>query len=211
MTFNPNIPNAGDFLSDSQGQLKTNFTALNNSFSRNHVPFSTVTNNGKHTFMEMVLTAGSINDPPTTSSLPAPVPGLTSSTGTLYTLRRNSITDLFYTNDNSGRAYRLTNCVGATDYAKLGIGPNGWTFMGQGIIMQYGRSVATSTSSVAVVFPVTFNIVPYSVQVTGVIDDNSTVRLSVLDASVTTTGFSTNQSSTSHLKFIYWTAVGYFG
>ena len=49
MTFDPNIPQPGDLLSDSQGDLLVNMTALNTSFGQDHYTFSDTTiNNGRH-------------------------------------------------------------------------------------------------------------------------------------------------------------------
>lgn len=36
MSYNPNIPLVGDFILQSQGQLKANFQAINNAFASNH-------------------------------------------------------------------------------------------------------------------------------------------------------------------------------
>lgn len=71
MAYNQNIPNASDFLSDSQGQLKENFQQLQTQFSKNHVPLSpNSSNNGRHTFVEMRNVTGSQEIPPTPSSTP---------------------------------------------------------------------------------------------------------------------------------------------
>jgi hypothetical protein len=49
MSFNNNIPQPGDNLSDSQGQLLVNNISLNNSFGVDHYTFNDLTaNNGKH-------------------------------------------------------------------------------------------------------------------------------------------------------------------
>jgi hypothetical protein len=48
MTYNPNIPLPTDFLSDSQGDIRTNFTTANSAFSVDHTPFPTAINAGYH-------------------------------------------------------------------------------------------------------------------------------------------------------------------
>lgn len=49
MTYNPNVPEATEKLSVSQGNLKTNSTAANTSFGIDHYPFDDLTaNNGHH-------------------------------------------------------------------------------------------------------------------------------------------------------------------
>lgn len=59
MVYNPNIPNAGDLLSNSQGQIKSNFSVANTAYGVNHFPFTdTTANAGKHIKVE--LPAGAI-------------------------------------------------------------------------------------------------------------------------------------------------------
>lgn len=50
MTYNPSIPQTGDNLSTSQGQMLTNFTALNTIFAFDHYTWndSTTANQGLH-------------------------------------------------------------------------------------------------------------------------------------------------------------------
>ena len=48
MSYDPNIPLATDFISDSQSQIKTNFTQLNTQFGEDHVALITGTNAGMH-------------------------------------------------------------------------------------------------------------------------------------------------------------------
>lgn len=66
MSFNPNIPQANDDLSDSQGDLLLNFQTSNASFGVDHYPFADLTaNNGFH---NKVTTPAFIDSPP--SGLP---------------------------------------------------------------------------------------------------------------------------------------------
>lgn len=48
MTFNPNIPQATDLISQSQGQLLTNFSQANIAFGVDHTAFDVAANQGKH-------------------------------------------------------------------------------------------------------------------------------------------------------------------
>lgn len=48
MTYNPNIPQAADIISNSQPELLSNFQQLDAQFSTDHVAFSATTNNGFH-------------------------------------------------------------------------------------------------------------------------------------------------------------------
>jgi hypothetical protein len=63
LSFNPNVPQPNDDLSDSQGDLLLNFQTANTSFGRDHFAFSDLTaNNGKH---NQVTTPVFIDSPPT--------------------------------------------------------------------------------------------------------------------------------------------------
>jgi len=59
MTFNPNIPMPNDELSDSQGDIQTNFNQSNIIFGIDHYTFDNGTaNKGKHTWVTTPLTPG---------------------------------------------------------------------------------------------------------------------------------------------------------
>ena len=57
MAYNPNIPNPSDFLSDSQVDIKANFSALNTVYSIDHTAFTGVTNAGFHKPVHIVAAA----------------------------------------------------------------------------------------------------------------------------------------------------------
>src|SRR5437899_7348489 len=48
MTYNANIPQATDLISQSQSQLLTNFSQANTAFGIDHTAFDVLTNQGKH-------------------------------------------------------------------------------------------------------------------------------------------------------------------
>jgi hypothetical protein len=62
MSFNPNIPQPGDFMNPSGFQMQANFTEINDAFIKNHIGF-TSPNAGKHTTLKF-----SVQPNPTTSS-----------------------------------------------------------------------------------------------------------------------------------------------
>ena len=64
MTYNPNIPQALDDPSVSQGQFLNNFFLLNQYFDVNHVPFTAGGNNGLHDKVNFPV---SVSDPNLTS------------------------------------------------------------------------------------------------------------------------------------------------
>lgn len=70
MTYNPSIPNAGDFISISQGQIFNNFAKANSSFGTDHYAFSDLTaNNGFHNQMTTPLIVGGVH-PTTVAAIP---------------------------------------------------------------------------------------------------------------------------------------------
>lgn len=222
MTFDPNIPLPGDFLSDSQGDIKNNFTAINNSFGRNHTNFSVVTDAGKHKFVELLNT-----DPVGI----APIPPLILGEGTLYT-KSNAVPEsqLFYTPDVSGKEYQLTRVLDS-QYATFGTLVNnytpeagggavgtsydaGWTFLaGQspGIVQMYGRyDTSTLGTSGTVKWPITINTL-FSLQLTLVCTSGGTTNrrtLSYKRSSSSTTKFDWNfTDSDGDYKGFWWLAI----
>lgn len=197
MTYNPNIPAAGDFLSDSQSQIQTNFSTANAAFSRNHVAFPIATDNGKHKFIEMPISA----------TIPAPLPALSSGEGTIYAKTVSAASQLFYTPDASGNEYQMT-ATSSANFASFAAATNGWTFLPGGLILNYGSTTSvTSSSTTNVTFPRAFSSAVYSVQATVVTNDNSTIRFS-LENAATLGGFTTTQTSSSHFTRLYWIAIG---
>ncbi len=220
-TFNNAIPQANDFIDESQGDLLNNNIALNGIFSRNHVPFINTTNGqGRHTFVEMVNTIGNV--------IPVPPAGLQNNSGTVYTKKAFTVSDLYYTNDNTLNEYKLTNVVTIADnnrFPYFGTNTNltlapvsapgnagfgGWTFLPGGLIMQYGK-VTNPTNGQTITFPLAFTVSPpFSIQLTSVVDDNSTIRMAVLTGSETINKFEINSTGSLHLTALYWIAIGVY-
>jgi len=222
MTFDPNIPLPGDFLADSQGDIKNNFTSINNSFGRNHTNFSVVTDAGKHKFVEM------LNTDPVGA---APIPPLILGEGTLYT-KSNAVPEsqLFYTSDNAGKEYQLTRVLDS-QYATFGTLVNdytpeaggghvgsgyyaGWTFLaGQspGLVQMYGRyNTSSMSTSGTVKWPITINEL-FSLQLTLIIDPPGSTQdrvLSFVRNSSSTTKFQWHLNNASDIyKGFWWTAI----
>lgn len=212
--FDPNIPLPTDDLSDSQQDLLDNNRALDATFARNHRAFSDKTaSNGKHTFIEMVRQA----------AIPKPKPELSSSTGTIYTkyVGASNRTNLFYTNDNSGIEYQLSNTAPTTDiYNKCGEITSdsanffsGWTFMGQKTIMQYGYvlNAAFSGNVATVTFPFNFDVEPFSIQLTPYQNNSVADWIITQVRSPSLSGFTIRaqvNGNTNQLKQVSWVAIG---
>lgn len=175
MSYQSNIPLSTDKINVSQAAILSNFQALNAYFGRNHTPFGNNTTplNGKHSFIEMVSSA----------SKPAPAPSLAASTSTLYSKIAGAISDIFYIHDNvTTQEYQITNVAkNPTDFSYLGTNialpsgssssaVGGWTWLGQGIIMQYGTvSFTGGGNSRLIIFPVAFTTTPFSITTSALI------------------------------------------
>lgn len=137
-------------MSNSQGQILANFNKANSSFGTNHYPFDDGTvNNGKHKFVDM----------------PQLVAAPLTSAGemALYTKAGTAGTSLFMIRDNiPATEVQLTSSSVVNVSNTL---TTGFTWLPGGIFMQWGQ-VATPGSSGVVVFPVPFDNIPVSIQVT---------------------------------------------
>ena len=101
MTYLPGIPNAGDRPSQSQGQLLTNFTALNTVFGVDHLAFNAV-NGGKHTQSTYR----------STGVFPAP-PGNLAGEGSVYVSNSGGTRQqLYYQRESGGIEIPITPLIG---------------------------------------------------------------------------------------------------
>lgn len=93
--FDPNIPQPRDLLSNSQGDLLTNFQQLNTQFGVNHVPFDDASaDKGKHKFVTIVEQS---NDPETNVDEQI-----------IYSKDDGGQPELFARPQNNGTPYRMT-------------------------------------------------------------------------------------------------------
>ncbi len=194
--YNQAIPNPTDDLSDSQGQLKSNFGALDTYFGKNHYAFSTAPGvSGKHKFVQMPINA---------------LPGILAGEGAIYTKTANAATQLFYTPDASGNEYQLTS-TSAAKIASFGGTTNGWTFLPGtgGLVLNYGTvSLPGPVKTGAVLFSRAFSSAPYSLVLS--VQDSVSNETKVWISSGTApsaTGF-TWETSNKSVNAIYWTAIG---
>ena len=216
MSYFPNIPQASDDPSVSQGLILQNFQTIGTDFSVNHVALGAVSNAGKHNFVEMV----------NQSSIPA----TTANEGSLYTeaVTRSGVTEsqIFYTADgNTTEKYQISTILHAAqslfgkntnNYNSVGTAyTGGWTFLPGGLIFQYGlyyAGVGGLGSSGTIIFPVAFTVTPFCVSPVLICKSAGTSSIhtvSVIDTTVGTTSFKWNlDASTTAQTGIYWTAIG---
>jgi len=206
--YNPNIPTGLINLDVDYKNIQNNFSQLNITFGKNHVPFDdTTTNNGKHKFVEMPV-----------QLLPA---GLTANEGTVYTKTIGTASQLFYTPDNTGNEYQLTRTITASfalfsnNNVYSGTLTGGWTFLPGGLLLQYGIApVAAQGTATTIIFPIDFTSTAFSITIGSIAfqgtNGNSPEANNqfVKDGSVTNHQFEVINSSSSSARKIYWQAIG---
>lgn len=213
MTYQPNIPQPGDLLSDSQSDLLNNFITADAVMGINHYPFSDGTSKeGKHKFVELV---NNVTAPSTVNN-----------EGTLYArpFSPSADTDLWYKSDANTFEYQLTR----VNTVKNGLFANntnypqtpsvadqfgGWTFLPGGIFLQYGiGNVASKGTSTTFKYPISFTGIPFSITLSIISQDASNNpsanNVFIKPGSVTTTQFVVVNSSGSSSQQIYWMAIG---
>lgn len=193
MVFNPSIPRPSDYLNDSQGELLSNNGFLNASFSRNHIALNQPINNGKHTFIEM----------PVSANIPNPSPSLIPLEGTLYT-KTNNGSQLYYTPDDSGHQYQLTRTV----FGSFGsfAAAAGWTFFPGNLLFQWAQSVINLNGTTVINFPTNFTTACFSVVVTPIRNASNVDIVYVVSQS--TNNFTVRNTSTSAVTTCNWMAIG---
>jgi hypothetical protein len=131
MSYLPGIPNATDKPSQSQGQIKDNFTALNNLFGINHVKFD-ATDGGEHTLV-------------TFNDVQAVDPTVAAPKTALYTKTIAGLQELFFENSTGVKPIS----------GGLNLGNNTITFP-SGLIIKWGQQGGIGTSLTTVNFPTSF-------------------------------------------------------
>lgn len=126
MAYTDDIPKPTDLISNSQGQLRANFNAIDSSvfgFARNHVALTDSTNGGLHTRVDYYL---AVTDP-----------AISGFVASLYTkAAANPVTnELFYR--NAGTINQITGPF-------LKSVNNGYIFLPGGILVKWGWLIASS-------------------------------------------------------------------
>ena len=172
MTFNPNIPQAGDRPSGSQGQLLTNFAALNTVFAVDHLAFNAV-DGGEH---QQVTLNSVVGDP-----------GLADPKCSLYIKTIAGDSELSFEKYDNTAAANLVQQM--TNLAITTVGTNNGITTPWGLIINWGTYTSAVAASVAVAFAVPYVGVPI---VTLGREDNvipTTKYISYATGSVTNAGF----------------------
>lgn len=204
LSYNLNIPFQSNKPSVDQPDMLTNTNSIGSWVGIDHYGFGSNTG-GQHQACTLIAQAA--------------LPGArTSGMGTLYTKQISSRSQLFYSPDTTTNEFQLTRCISTSfslfstnvnNYGGAGVAfTGGYTFLPGGMLLQYGFS-ATTTNNTIIKFPAQFTNTPYSIQLTGQVDDNTTIRLSVKTGSESNTQFQINTNSAgSHFTGVYWIAIG---
>lgn len=187
MSYTNNIPNATDLISNSQAQIKSNFTAIDSGstgtgigFARNHITMTDATNGGLHNRVDYYQAVAS----PTIS-------GFTSSA---YAKTVSAISELFYKN---GTADIQLTSSSLTASGGQGMLPGG-------LLVKAGSGNSGGSTTVSISFATAFTTA--CIAVIPVAEGTDTTQ-SCQPSSITTTGFVLKTSKTS-LSY-GWVAVGY--
>ncbi len=130
MAYTVDIPQASDDPSQSQGQILGNFQELNTFLAINHEGITTVTDPGKHKFLQM----------PEQSSAPDTLVNEVALFSRESTLTTN--TELVFRRESNGFESEFTGVLDAT---------NGWTRLPSGILLKWGTG--SGSGPVETVFP----------------------------------------------------------
>ena len=139
MAYNDNIPNSGDLVSMSQGQIKANFQGIDSTvfgFARNHVALTDGTNGGLHKRVDYQAAVGD--------------PTLGAFVSSLYP--KGGSVDLFY--KNASAVYQLTNLPITTS------GGSHFVVTPWGLKFSWGKISSVTSGGTAVSFPASFSQIP---------------------------------------------------
>jgi hypothetical protein len=183
MTYLPNIPQRGDYLTQSQSELLTEYTVLDSIYSVNHVPLTSVTDVGFHTKVDLPDLGGDPSAPP-------------NGQGIVYVTGSGKDSSLMFRNGTA--AYNLMG-QRSTD-------TRGYAVLPGGIYIQWGSN-NVDPAGVTLKFRVPFPTACGALIATGVGRGNSHTFVVGM---VTTEQFFIQQNfGTSGRIGAYWWAIGY--
>lgn len=214
MTFNPNIPQPGDNISNSQGQILTNFSQLNSIFSNDHYTWNdaTAANRGYHKQITYPVAAAS-------TSL------TTGSKGITYTVNNSglsNLTELFFANathftqitSNGNAIWKGSPVGGESGVVDWKAAFKGHMFLPNGIQLNWGfiTSPTNSSSGGSVTYDQDFTTQTDIILITPATDNNGTnADIFVFKNSESTSGFKylNTSSSSSTFAYMYYLAIGH--
>lgn len=207
MAYNQNIPQATDLLSQSQGDIQSNFQAIKTLVDINHVTFGAA-DQGKHKWVTLPVQGAT---PPAGAGFLAGELGLYNAS---YTVTNQS--ELFINKTNQATVVQVpTTASILSTNSNPGLNVAGWTYLPSGIIMKWGNG--TANGNTAFVFPVAATIPVFtnvmSIQLctaySNIADGDGFVRLSTFtNLGFTAFGSARTTVTTKAVSFQYL-AIGY--
>lgn len=212
MTYLPNIPLPTDLLSDSQKDIRNNFTKANTSFGIDHKAFSDGTVlNGYHTVIHQVPFSTTVTNPP--KNQPVANPPIVAGVGEIFTAEiddGNSIDTALYYLTGGSKIMQLTR-----NFQPAVAGNNGFTFIPGGFMLNWGRITGLSGNWPAGQQVLTFNNplvnrnypLAHYVVLTTFLGPNNGAGGDIAIISTNLSGFDwefTGSSSAAYDGFIWW-------
>lgn len=210
MSFTANVPAPTDKLSQSQKDILNNFTAINTYFGTDHVNFTSSSNIGQH---NQITFLGTFPGAPP-GDIPAPTDGVLIKAEWIAAAGKDHFVLWYREKDSmhSPAAYQLTGTYSPQNAA------TGFTYLPGGLCMMWGVETPLSDYTTTITFPrtnigpdVRFDATPYCIQLTPITADSapgSEECIYVEEGSVTSSGFTTIQTSHHHITGFYWMAIG---
>lgn len=190
MTFQSynDTPIAGNNPSVDQPNMRTNYSSISALISQDHFGFQNISGgNHKQVHLKNTVAPGGLGA---------------------------SADSVFYANSAAGQSWPFwQNALGSIQMLSGSptAAQSGQTFLPGGIVLIWDKITAgLNTGNLAITFPLGgFPTNCFSVVLQYAADDNSTIRMGIdSTVAVTKTGFQTQQTATSHLKAIYYLAIG---
>lgn len=182
--YTENIPSAPHNPSADQPSMQINTNSISNLIDVDHVGFN-ASNGGYHTIIHQI----------TQIAPPANIPGINQVFSMVPTYPVGGDTQLFTLTGNNGLSQMTGHHAASSGFV--------WC---AGILLQWGTF--DPTSSVNVLFPITFPTAVFNLQLTGSASDNGTYRAGLSTGSLMQSGFTFQGTIDSHWKPIYFFAIG---
>ncbi len=211
LNYNSDIPAANNNPSDDQSLMLTNTNSIRTWVTIDHFGFGE-SDGGLHKQTRII------------NQLAIPS-NLSTTMGTIYTKLTTSTgslkeSNIFFTPGTSGNEYQITRVVTASfalfgtltaNYNGVGVNfAGGWTFLPGGLLFQYGivTTPAGHAGQQIVTFPIKFSTSQIVPTATAVTSTNSSNFCSIVDGTISTTGFNVFVATSSSFKAFTWSAIG---
>lgn len=183
-TYNPNIPQPNNILSDSQNDILENFLQINTVFAVNHATFETA-NEGYHEKIFMPQLGAAPVFPANVNGFYSAIPTVAPQTG---------LNEIFIIGQNGFNPIPIT----ATNFAS-----DGWTFFPSGILVKWGDQAGVTGFNQPILYPndgntatPDFGIAPNQVLITIQVASGSRISAFIVQGSSAIAGFNVDVFNT---------------